>query len=142
MARIPFEVRDGGRPPTLYEYADCTVCALANASGLDYSVAYILMEQAGRKPRGLANILYGLGQYESELFGTYKTLPGISLFPLTVAQFARQNPTGRFIIRHRVSSIATHVLAVVNGVVINNSEVHNLRARVTAAWQLFPQSNL
>lgn len=130
-----------GKPAGLEDIYDCTVCALANASGLDYSVCHIIMEQTGRKQNGFANMMFGLEEWRRERFGTFERISThqdhfSSQRNMTVAQFVKKHSSGRFIIRIGSLFGTSHVMAVVDGVLIDNGHCEPARYRVLSAWEL------
>jgi hypothetical protein len=144
------KMTDGGKPQGFRDEQDCTVCALANASGVGYEVAHILMEDAGRKQNGLSSVLLGLMHWKAEGFGDYRNIP-VSSDALkynfgrhysTLAQFARRYSTGSFIVRCSNGDGTSHVMAIVNGVILNNEYGTSVRKRVNAAWELLPEKVL
>lgn len=128
---------DGGRPDGLDEDNDCTVCALANASGIGYPAAHILMEQAGRLPGEGSYIHLGLEEYAKEGFGSFFMVAKPSA-SITLSQFARLFPIGRYIVRYDVGYRSSYVVATVNGVIINNSDTERSKKRVRMAWKINP----
>lgn len=148
---MKYEISDGGKPDTLHENnLDCTVRALAIASGLSYEIAYILYEDSGRRPGCPAPTLSGLEEYWSQGFGQFEKVSNAidpsaltayaSHNQMTVSQFIRRYPTGRFIIRIKAhgGGRVKHVIAVVDGVAFDNQEV-NARKRVETAYQIKPK---
>jgi hypothetical protein len=132
-------ITDGdGKPDNLRENdMDCTVRAIANASGIGYPTAYILMEQAGRKPGGSAFVTSGFAEFRREGFGRFKPLHDLSWRrKMTVKQFVDMYPSGRFVLRVRGShrKIA-HVIAIVDGVYFDNCPAKP-RKEVLNAWNL------
>lgn len=105
------------------EHNDCTVRALANATGLSYHDAYTLAADAGRKP--------GRGIHSKVLIARAK-LRGLRFRKLrfgqrTVARFIREYPRGRFYVH-----VYAHAFAIVNGDV--SDRTGDMR-RITGAWE-------
>jgi hypothetical protein len=136
---IKFEITDGNNKPSgLNENnMDCTVRALSCAAGIDYDLAYLLMEQSGRFPGRPGHMPLGLAEYEKEGLGTFVGLRTEST--LTVAQFVAAHPTGRYIVRVMSdASGLSHVLSIVDGVVYDNDRPR-LRKRVRYFWHVIPK---
>ncbi len=133
------EITDGGKPGYLADdFLDCTVRALAIAGAVDYETAYLLMEQAGRKPRCVANIGPGLEEYKKEGFG--KAGWEALLWPHpTLAQFTKAHPRGRYIVRVRCTPRIGHLFAVIDGVQ-HDTFPNGGRKRVLSAWQIMPEN--
>lgn len=107
------------------ETNDCGVRAVVAATGLPYAQVNASLIAAGRKPRQ----------------GTYATQIDAAGFPLerlgggrrlTITQFIKRNPTGRYVILRR-----GHYFAVIAGVVHDwwGSET-GPRSRVVVAWKV------
>jgi len=100
------------RPDGLNETNDCVVRALSLAFNWPYSDVHTICAAAGRKPRkgmyrnqtdkAIAKITGKPGERGSFYYRGYSP---------TFAQFARQNPTGRFIVIKR-----GHAVALIDGV--------------------------
>ena len=108
-----------------YERHDCAVRALAVAADISYDEAHAALKRNGRKDkratypastRGVA-AEYGFVE-EPEKRGK------------TLAQFTRQQPVGRYLVR-----IRNHALAVVDGVVHDWPDTSGPRSRVRAAYR-------
>lgn len=119
------------RPDSLGETNDCVVRALSLAFNRDYMEVHEVCAKVGRKPRrgmyrfqtdAAIQILTGdPGAYGTET-RQYRRDP----MP-TFAQFARENPVGRFVVIKR-----GHAVALIDGVYhdMNNSAVCGARCRV------------
>lgn len=110
---------------------DCTVTALAAATGRPTECAYRALREAGREDnRGAtrsvilkaAKILEDREDLKWDYL--YSTLP-------TVARWVKQNPTGRHLVITR-----NHAVAVVDGVLIDNTHRPKTRARVECTLEI------
>lgn len=133
-------ITDGGKPANLQEHnLDCTVRALACATGLSYEVAYIIAEDAGRQPGCSYPWAQVVREWVFQGFGHYEW--DTDTRDTTVAAFIRQHPQGRFVIRTQFHGAKIgHVFAVVDGVVYDNYKT-SLRRKVRSFYQLFPKEN-
>jgi len=131
------------------EANDCTVRALANASGMPYKLAHKIMAKAGRKVgHGMTAdewvpVLNRLGFTLEAIYGTtrgakymsFKT--GMSARPgITLENLIPRLGNGRFIIK-----IRGHVLTVVDGNVIDYGH-NSAGSRVQAVYKLATQAIL
>jgi len=97
------------RPQGLYESNDCTVRATSLAMNKPYTEIHQAFERAGRKPRRgvtirtMSNALQLITQKNQGMIR--------ALNEPTFAQFARENPKGRFIVTKR-----GHAVALIDGV--------------------------
>lgn len=116
-------IDDGGRTFP-QEKGDCTVRAVAWATGMGYAKAHALLAKHGRK--------LGKG------FKLAKFLRDAAPFPVqelhnvrhrTFGRFAREHPRGSFIIRRE-----GHAAPVVDGVIIDLS--NSSKCRVIQAWEI------
>lgn len=112
----------------MWETNDCAVRALRIVAEITYSEAHAALKAEGREDRdGTYNrVVAAAGQR----YGLSEVTPGAGarLFP-TIAQFARANKRGRFLIRTR-----THFVALVNGVMHDWQNAKGPRTRVMRAW--------
>ena len=129
-------ITDGGKPANLNENNyDCTVRALAIAGGIDYEVAYIIAEDAGRMPAKSYPWAQVVREWMNQGFGTYDWNIGNG----TVASFIRNNPRGRFVLRvYTYGAKSGHVFAVIDGVIYDNSPV-STRQEVRSFYALKPK---
>lgn len=115
------------------EGRDCTVHALAFATGLAYSEAHNLLAAAGREN--------GKGFHTEVIMGRLSVLTQRRWFATvalcwsrgytTVNQFCKLHPTGTYVLR-----IKGHAFAVVNGRAIDTHE-RSARSRVLGAWEVY-----
>lgn len=132
----PYAITNGGKPDGLDEQNyDCTVRALALAAGLPYEVAYIIAEDAGRMPARPFPVKQVLNEYVRQGFGSVDSFyPCSSILKSTVAQFVRDCPKGRYIVRTKTPfKNVGHVFAVVDGVIMDNMPPR-LRVRVQSYY--------
>lgn len=110
-----------------HERNDCTVRSLSNAADISYHEAHELCARAGRKPRHGFHFQSWLTEQarssEGIVFGRYRVhrieLPAGATWRarnVTLAQFLRDFPRGRFILVKR-----GHAFAVVEGVALDLS---------------------
>jgi hypothetical protein len=123
------------RPDGLNETNDCVVRALSLAFNWPYSDVHTICAAVGRKPRR--------GMYRHQTDAAIAKITGnpdakgvyvrrsIGPYP-TFAQFARENPKGRFFVIKR-----GHAVALIDGVYhdINNSSACSARCRVQYYYQ-------
>jgi len=128
-------ITDGGRPAVLTEeYNDCTIRAAALAGRIDYELVYIVAEDCGRRPSNPFPIQYLLSSLSERNMLLYFI---DSTDAKTVAQFVKQNKTGRYIIRMASGQRHVgHVAAVIDGVLHDNSRVHGNK-KVKSVWRVF-----
>jgi len=132
---------DGGRANTEYhcrEIYDCTVVALANAASLPYKQAHDILQKSGREDGNTHWMEQGLAVYESEKFGDVISFK----IDARLADFLREHPEGRFIVRKR-----GHVFAVVDGIVHEDiifSEISTLSRynHILKSWRIIPREEL
>jgi len=115
------------------ERNDCTVCALSNATGVDYSTARKIAWGAGRKTgKGFhTGVLVDFARTNHRMSFTDVDLTlGNPNKPksMSVKRFIRKFPKGNFIVRVR-----GHALSVKDGVVVDSFTPKGLK-RITAAW--------
>jgi hypothetical protein len=112
-----------------HETNDCTVVTMAEVLGVEYHVAHkIMRERFKRKNRHGAfmqrtDFVQAMGEYKVAK-GPYSKSNKISL-----AQFCKKHPVGRFYVLVR-----GHALAVIDGVVYDHSE--KPRRMVYNAWRV------
>jgi hypothetical protein len=130
-----------------HEGNDCTVRALANASGMPYKLAHKIMAKAGRKERcGMLadNWVPVLDRLGFTLQAIYGTTQGARYLSYKTGMQAKAGTTlenliprlgnGRFIIK-----IRGHVLTVVDGNVIDYGH-NSAGSRVQAVYKLTTQA--
>jgi hypothetical protein len=129
---------------TYREHNDCTVVSVAVAAELSYSEAHEFVARLGRKPRRgfhfvsnfnnrchtarIKGIDFRLGKYKV----TRVRMPwrGPHFHGVTLAQFLRDFPKGRFIVVKR-----GHAFVVIDGKVLNLTH-SGVRSRITNLWYL------
>ena len=132
------------RPPEFaFEHNDCTVRAYAIASGLPYAEAHSAMRSAGRKDRKMFTfdkISDVDARIQSRsIFRDGSQTPGKRY---TVAQWLRNHPIGRYVIR-----ISGHVIPVIDGIAYDLSPVTGIpyrlksKSRVRAMWEFVDRPN-
>jgi len=127
---------DGGRlgfAPN--EKLDCTVRALAIASGAEYGRVHALLESYGRKRgRKMKDFARAMRVLCGGTFnGRCPRVAGDT--GITLGRYALAHPEGRYCLRVR-----GHVVAVIDGVIYDLGEP-KLRAIVTNAWKFEEVSN-
>jgi hypothetical protein len=127
VKQIPFKYVP--RPCHIDELNDCTVRALANATGLTYESSHELLAESGRKQYK--------GHYIHTLYDAIvskgvwvKDCAAGKVSTITVARFISENPTGSYI-----CLIRGHVFAVVDGVVHDSFRCRP-GARVRRYWKV------
>jgi len=135
---------DQAERDSFHENHDCTVVAVAGAADIPYREAHALLAKAGRKPRHgfkfrtwLNNQCWG-AHIKGEKFrlGAYTVtriiLPWYNKYNqgVTLAQFLRDFPRGRFLLRK-----SGHVFFVDDGKVLNLGST-GVRTRITNLWHL------
>ena len=127
METPKFVYTDGGKlGSNLHERCDCTVIALANARGIAYSDAHLILKNAGRKNSCKFRMTHFLDDIDYAL-----PLPGP--FHSTAKRFATEHPIGIFIVRVR-----GHVFAIINGVIHDNFD--SSLKRIKRVWKIKPSS--
>jgi len=123
---VPFQVvHHPDRPET--EMRDCTVFAVATAARIPYTEAHALLKLAGRRDRyGFALKKFMAGR---KTLGAYN-VEHVSVPKITLAQFLRDFPHGRFLVRRQ-----GHAFTVVNGAV-RDSAPEGARRRIKDLWLL------
>ena len=131
--------RDQAERDSFNEHKDCTVVALAAAADIPYSEAHALLAKAGRLPRHgfklrlwLDNQCFAARMRGGKFrLGKY-SVERVVMFNrdrVTLAQFLRDFPRGRFVCRKR-----SHAFAVIDGKVLNLFT--GARTRITNLWYL------
>lgn len=114
----PLKLSDAGRSNSRRprQTNDCTVVALAHATGLPYDECYDTLAKAGRKcGRGFgltkwaAKASLGGWRFRQMSFPATKGMRRVN-----PATFALKHPEGRFILR-----VSKHVMACVDGVIVD-----------------------
>lgn len=109
---FPFVKHDGGlaQAKRRYDSNNCTVRAIATATGLSYDDAHDEMARWGRAVNAGADFKRWVKERAPYL--TWHPLPAVKGQPrMTTARFCKAFPEGRYIL-----SIANHVLPVVDGI--------------------------
>jgi hypothetical protein len=119
----------------LGERKDCSVRALAVATGMGYAKAHAHFEREGRR-FGRGTSFCTTATVHDSLGLKLVPLAGNAILPMpryrpTLAQFLRKHPRGRFVL-HR----SGHAFAVIDGVVHDWATGTGARTRVWAAWQV------
>ena len=119
------------------ENRDCTVVAIAVAADLPYAEAHSVLEQAGRKRRRGFKLRLWLDNQcavarmknRPLVIGKYKVerVRFEYMRSVTLAQFLRDFPRGRFIARKR-----SHAFTIIDGKVFNSFT--GARTRITNLW--------
>lgn len=118
--RAPFLATDAGRSTSRRprQKNDCTVRALALATGSTYDEAYEALAAAGRKCAGRFH--FGRWAKDATFNGhrfVWRPFPAIKgELRMNPVRFAMANPKGSFILR-----VSKHVLAAVDGVLMDDS---------------------
>lgn len=116
-------IDDGGRKQVFpQEKLDCTVRAVAWATGMGYKKAHALLAKHGRKsgkPFGLQNFLRYSAPFIARAFEYHGTF----------GRFAREHQKGNFIVRS-----SGHCAPVIDGVLIDIS--NSSLCRVKRAWEI------
>ncbi|MBK1671093.1 hypothetical protein CKO28_24095 [Rhodovibrio sodomensis] len=136
IAEAPFRAEDGGRSTSKRprQRNDCTVRALAVATGVSYDAAYDELKAAGRK----ASRKFRFREWasKSRLGGcafAWEAFPAVKgQKRMNPERFCRERPHGTYILK-----TAKHVFAVVDGVVIDEEPVRADRC-VYGAWRVVP----
>jgi hypothetical protein len=114
------------------ERSDCTVCALANTTGIDYSDARRIAWMAGRKNgKGFSTvtlIAYASTNHKMN-FSEVKFTELFSKPTMSVKRFIRKFPKGNFLVRVR-----GHAFSIKDGIVFDSFTPKALK-RITHAWQ-------
>ena len=130
MANEKLICTDGGRAAaSIQDRNDCTVRALAIASGIPYAAAHALLKAHGRKQgKGVLTAVV-IDAFKDHLGDYVRTSPFMSERP-TVASFLRDQPKGTFVV-----AVRGHVFAVIDGVQHDNGEgLYKPRCRVKGFW--------
>ena len=107
---------------------DCTVRALATVQELSYDEAHDLLVDAGRKYGRGFHLTAWLGQ---QAFASKLSFPAQAGRPrMNLATFCREYPKGRYICQ-----VAKHVVAVVDGIVYDETPSDPARC-VYTAWRI------
>lgn len=125
---IPFQKYDLGlRQAHSRERADCTVWALATATGVPYAEAHQLLTRAGRRDRHRFDFRKWMTRCGGRALGHRFTLVKRSG---TLGRFIRTHPTGTYLV-----AVPRHVFTVHHGKVLDAQEQGELR-RVKRAWRV------
>lgn len=117
--RAPQIVTDAGRSLSKRpkSHNDCTVMALANATGLPYDEAYDILAKAGRKPhKGFHMVDWAKSATlpDGRTF-RWKPLPAVKgQWRANPVSFAIWHPRGSYILR-----VSKHVMACVDGTIMD-----------------------
>lgn len=96
--------------PTGRKVGDCAVRAVSVALGIDWEEAYILMADAGLQMGDLPNADATWGAVLRQHGFYRKNIPNSCPQCYTIADFARDNPYGIFVL-----GTGTHVVTVIDG---------------------------
>jgi hypothetical protein len=132
---MKFQQSDGGCTDQMEREnsIDCTVRALAIAGHMDYDTAWVLMADSGRKACGTGSMQHGLHKAREQGYIQFEQISWLDIS--TLAQFAKQNPRGRYIVRIRGGHRRTHVFALLDGVIYDTRPWHG-RMNIKAAWKI------
>ena len=139
------------RPSYSKDTNDCTVRALSNAKGIDYSVAHKALKDAGRRPKKGVSLRECSKIYSDEggelvyinntQHGLIRTIEqyGDSISsvarPMTFSQFVSKHSKGRYVVL-----ITGHATTVIDGEVVD-SYLPGARCRVYMGFQ-FPEPKM
>jgi hypothetical protein len=123
---IKYIEENAGSPSN--EKNDCTVRALAIATGVPYIKAYMLLSSAGRKHNRGFVIEKFLKKHCSYLGHCFHKLPFRK--PITIQKFIQKYPKGIFYIK-----IRGHVFVIKDSTIYDMIEPRPMQ-RVTAAWEV------
>ena len=119
------------------EHRDCTVNALANCTGIQYAEAHSILAQQGRENgKGFSpRIAETRKAFEGRFFVHEVVSYGTTGYDTTLAQFAKAHWCGSFYVSVQIGKTSRHMVAVVNGVVLDNLDKSYMRSRVRVAWE-------
>jgi hypothetical protein len=130
----PLKFSDGGRSKSRRprQKNDCTVVALANATGADYDTCYDTLAKAGRKcSRGFSFRVWAkTARFEGWSFREMSFPAVKGMRRVNPASFALKHTEGRFILK-----VSKHVMACVDGVIVDAYRSAGDRC-VYGAWEL------
>lgn len=133
---FPFVICDGGRATSRRprQTNDCTVRAIALATGADYDFAYDTLKEAGRKcSRGFHFRKWAKDQSFNGFTFEWMAFPAVKgerrMNPMS---FYKLFPQGRYI-----AKTARHVFAVIDGVVHDSWEQRADRC-IYGCWKVIP----
>lgn len=123
-------ITDGGRSTSSHpkETRDCTVRALAVLKNIPYDEAHDIMRSLGRKDRKASG---RCGSYWKQCAPKIANSRKMSRSG-TIAKFALNNPTGRFLVG---VNRGAHVTSIIDGVCYDSFKV-SPSARVIGAWRI------
>ncbi len=118
-------------PGRTREKNDCSVRAMATATGRPYAECYAALEAAGRlKGRGVT--LHVLGAALGLPFVSAPRVPGRTRLRVTYAQWLEAHPKGTYIV-----FVTGHFAAVIDGVQYDlASSLYKPRARMWGHWEV------
>lgn len=134
-----FQKHDGGRSVSRRpkQQNDCTVRALAVATGMPYDDAYDILKEAGRQssrkfkmPEWMSKQPLAALRFEKMTFPSVKGQPRMN-----PVRFCSQFPYGTFIVR-----TAKHVFVIRDGVAIDTEQEPAERC-IYSAWRVVESSN-
>lgn len=132
----PFVKCDGGRVQSKRprQTNDCTVRALAIATGADYDVAYDTLKEAGRKcSRGFHFRKWAAKHSFNGFAFEWMPFPAVKgQRRMNPATFCKQFAEGRYIVK-----TAKHVFAIIDGVVHDSWEQRADRC-IYGCWKVTP----
>lgn len=131
----PLKLSDAGRAQSRrpLQKNDCTVVALAHASGVDYDTCYDVLAKAGRKcARGFNFKAWAkTARFHGWRFREMSFPATKGMRRVNPATFALKHPEGRFVLR-----VSKHVMACVDGVIVDAYRSDGHRC-VYGAWELY-----
>ena len=109
---LPFQVSDGGKGE-IAERHDCTVRAVALIAAISYKEAHAILKKAGRKNGHTFKFISWVAGYGpiADRLKVFYTASAHNTH-LTINQFVKTNPKGRYIVRTK-----GHVFAVIDGMI-------------------------
>jgi hypothetical protein len=133
---VPFDRSDSGRATSKRprQSNDCTVRALAAATGAPYDTAYDALKAEGRKTgRGFNFRAWAKAREFGGYSFAWMSFPAVKgMWRVNPVTFALRFPEGRFILR-----VSKHVMACVDGRIVDTSRGKE-GACVYGAWALIP----
>lgn len=115
---MPYEYFNNN--PKNQRVGDCAVRAISKAIGTDWADAYIGLCAEGLSLRDMPNSNYVWGMYLKKFGFTEHMISSVCPDCVTVGQFAKDHPKGRYVI-----ATQNHVVAVVNGTIFDTWDSSN-----------------
>lgn len=115
------------------ERYDCSVRALTLAAGIPYAEAHAAFQGVGRVTGKRTPWPVSTDLYTRRGYTLHTTVTGVCgrVRYMTVAQFVKAHPVGRFILHRR-----GHAFALIDGVVNDWDVGTGPRSRLCAAWEV------